>query len=124
MPPLFKESSARLFHLEQKNMIDELLHWCIQFEFPENLVKFLLSLLPDPRYKNIFIRSFVAQYSYISLLLLNSKSEHLSSRVVHISVQLFSNEAMAIKALDECYLLPIILSTLYNMIVNSSRYAK
>jgi E3 ubiquitin-protein ligase UBR3 len=120
-PPLFKSNAASLFKLEHKHMIDELLYWCIQFEFPENVVKFLLSLLPDLRYKNIFIKSFVAQYSYISWLLLNSKSEHLSSRVVHISVQLFSNEAIAIKALDECYLLPIILSTLYNMIVNSSK---
>jgi hypothetical protein len=50
-------------------------------------------------------------------LLLNSKSEHLSSRVVHISVQLFSNKAIAINALEESNLLPIILDTLYNMIV-------
>jgi E3 ubiquitin-protein ligase UBR3 len=118
-PPLFKSNANLLFKLEHKHMIDELLYWCIQFEFPENVVKFLLSLLPDLRYKNVFIKSFVAQYSYISWLLLNSKSEHLSSRVVHISVQLFSNEAIAIKALDECHLLPIILSTLYNMIAIS-----
>ena len=98
-------------------MLDEFLFWCIKFEFPETLVKYLLSLLPDIRYKQVFIKSFVSQYSYISILLLNSKSEHLSSRVVHISVQLFSNEAIAMKALEESHLLPIILSTLYNMIV-------
>lgn len=100
-----------------KYIVDELLYWCIRFEFPENLVKFLLSLLPDIRYKQIFIKSFVSQYSYISILLLTSKSEHLSSRVVHISVQLFSNEAIAMKAVEESNLLPIILSTLHNMIV-------
>ena len=98
-------------------MLDEFLFWCIKFEFPEILVKLLLSQLPDIRYKQIFIKSFVSQYSYISILLLNSKSEHLASRVVHISVQLFSNEAIAMKALEESNLLPIMLSTLYNMIV-------
>ncbi len=98
-------------------MVDEFLYWCICFEFPENLVKFLLSLLPSLDYKQVFIKSFVSQYSYISILLLTSKSENLSSRVVHISVQLFSNEAIALKAVEESNLLPIILSTLYNMIV-------
>lgn len=98
-------------------MLDEFLFWCIKFEFPETLVKYLLSLLPEIRYKQEFIKTFVSQYSYISILLLNSKSEHLASRVVHISVQLFSNEAIAMKALEENFLLPIVLSTLYNMIV-------
>lgn len=98
-------------------MLDEFLFWCIRFEFPESLVKYLLSLLPDLAYKETFIKAFVSHYSYISKLLLNSKSEHLASRVVHISVQLFSNEAMAMKALEESNLLPIILATLYNMIV-------
>ena len=50
-------------------------------------------------------------------MVLNSKSEHLASRVVHVSVQLFSNEAIVTKALEENHLLPIILSSLYNMIV-------
>lgn len=117
VPDTFKHIANEICKLTHKNMVDEFLFWCIRFEFPETLVKFLLSLLPDLRYKMIFIKSFVSQYSYISVLLLQSKSEHLSSRVVHISVQLFSNEAIAIKALDECYLLPIILSTLHNMIV-------
>lgn len=120
VPDIFNSKKEKICSLSHKNMIDEFLFWCIRFEFPESLVKYLLSLLPDARYKMIFIKSFVSQYSYISLLLLNSKSEHLSSRVVHISVQLFSNEAIAIKALEECYLLPIILSTLYNMIVTQS----
>ena len=98
LPDLFKNKQDEMCKLEYKNMVDEFLFWCVIFEFPENLVKFLLSLLPDIRYKMIFIKSFVSHYSYISVLLLNSKSEHLSSRVVHISVQLFSNEAIAKKA--------------------------
>jgi hypothetical protein len=117
VPQKFSNKTKEICDSISGYMIDEFLFWCIRFEFPENLVKFLLSLLPDLRYKQIFIKSFVSQYSFISVLLLNSKSEHLSSRVVHISVQLFSNEAIAMKAVEESNLLPIILSTLYNMIV-------
>ena len=116
LPPIYINKSAEILNLDSKLMVDEFLYWCIRFEFPENLVKYLLSLLPDLRYKQIFIKSFVSQYSYISMILLNSRAEHLSSRVVHISVQLFSNEAIAMKALEESHLLPIIMSTLYNMI--------
>lgn len=119
VPSIFRHIEDQIRLLTNKSIVDELLFWCIRFEFPEPLVKFLLSLLPDLRYKMHFIRSFVSQYSYISVLLLQSKSEQLSSRVVHISVQLFSNEAIALKALDECHLLPILLSTLHNMIVTS-----
>ena len=117
VPLQYESKTKEICNSYSSSMVDEFLFWCIRFEFPENLVKFLLSLLPDIEYKQIFIKSFVSQYSYISVLLLNSKSEHLSSKVVHISVQLFSNEAIAMKALEDSNLLPIILSTLYNMIV-------
>lgn len=117
VPKKFEQISMAICESNSRYMVDEFLYWCIRFEFPENLVKFLLSLLPNLSYKQIFIKSFVSQYSFISVLLLNSKSENLSSRVVHISVQLFSNEAIAMKAVNESNLLPIIISTLYNMIV-------
>lgn len=119
VPRVFAHIADRICALTKNKLVDELLFWCIRFEFPEPLVKFLVSLLPDQRYKMHFARSFVAQYSYISVLLLQSRSEHICSRVVHISVQLFSNEATALKALDEYYLLPILLSTLHNMLVTS-----
>lgn len=120
VPRSFTNIAERILEIKTITIVDELLFWCIIFEFPEPLVKFLVSLLPDHRYKNHFVRSFVSQYSYISVILLQSRSEHICSRVVHISVQLFSNEATAIKALDECYLLPILLSTLHNMLVSRS----
>jgi hypothetical protein len=107
----------RILRMRSECMIDEFLFWCTRFEFPEILVKFLLSLLPDANYKVEFIKSFVSQYSYISMLILNSRSESLPSKVVHISLQLFSNELITLKALNECYLLEIILSAVYNMII-------
>ena len=119
VPRAFAHIADQIRLLTTSTIVDELLFWCIRFEFPEPLVKFLVSLLPDQRYKINFIRSFVSQYSYISVLLLQSKSEHICSRVVHISVQLFSNEASALKALNDCYLLPILLSSFHNMLVTS-----
>lgn len=119
VPRAFAHIADQIRLLTTSTIVDELLFWCIRFEFPEPLVKFLVSLLPDQRYKMNFIRSFVSQYSYISVLLLQSKSEHICSRVVHISVQLFSNEASALKALNDCYLLPILLSSFHNMLVTS-----
>ena len=118
VPHLFNDQSEEIFMLTESNILDEFLFWCIKFDFQENLLNLLLSLLPDIRYKTAFTKSFVSKYSYISVLLLTSKSSNiLSSKVIHISVQLFSNEAIALKAMEEFHLLPIILSTLYNMIV-------
>lgn len=105
------------------NVLNEYLYWCIKYEFPENLVKFLLILLPDNVYKIEFTRSFVTHYMYITNKILNSDSENLASRVVHISVQLFSSELITNKALQEYTLLPIFMSTLYNMI-NSQNMLK
>jgi E3 ubiquitin-protein ligase UBR3 len=121
VPDVFASIRDNICHLESSTMMDEFLFWCIHYQFPEKIVKFLLSLLPHQDYKMKFVRSFISQYSYICVSLLKSRIEYLSSRVVHISVQLFSNEAIAMRALDECYLLPIILSTLHNMIFVTSR---
>lgn len=118
IPRSFTHITNHILELKTISICDELLFWCIRFEFPEPLVKFLVSLLPDQQYKNYFVRSFVSQYSYISVMMLQSRSEHICSRVVHISVQLFSNESTAIRALNECYLLPVLLSTLHNMLVS------
>lgn len=120
VPRSFSHIANQILELTTNTLVDELLFWCIRFEFPEPLVKLLVSLLPDQRYKDHFVRSFVAQYSYISVMMLQSRSEHICSRVVHISVQLFSNEVTAMKALNECYLLPMLLSTLHNMLFSQN----
>ena len=108
--------------IRSDSVFDEFLFWCTSFEFPEPLVKFLLNLLTDADYKQAFVNSFVSQYVYISLRLLESRSDRLASRVVHMSVQLFSSEAMAIRAVTDLRLLHIVLASLHNMIVGSSKY--
>lgn len=100
------------------HLLDELFFWCIKYEFPENLVKFLLVLLPEADYKIVIMELFVSNYTTISNALLNAKTDSLSTRVIHISVQLFSNEVITIKALNEYNLLPVILTAFYNVIIN------
>lgn len=120
VPEVFSDKKTEICQLDHNKMVDEFLFWCIKFELPENLVKFLLSLLTDPEYKKIFVKSFVTQYSYILTMLIESKLENFSSRVVHISVQLFSDEAIAVKAMKEFNLFPIFLSTIHNIISNTN----
>lgn len=120
VPDDFADKKKEICQLDHHKMIDEYLFWCIKYELPENLVKFLLSLLPDSNYKQIFVKSFVNQYSYILTMLIELKLENFSSRVVHISVQLFSDEAIAVKAMTEFNLLPIFLSTIYSILNNTN----
>jgi E3 ubiquitin-protein ligase UBR3 len=98
------------------NMLDELFYWCIKYEFPDNLVKFLLVLLPESEYKVAIMELFVSNYTTTSNVILNAKTANLSTRVIHISVQLFSNESITIKALNEYNLLPVILTAFYNVL--------
>ena len=37
--------------LQHMTLLDELLFWTVKFEFPQKIVTFLLSLLPDDSYK-------------------------------------------------------------------------
>ena len=76
-------------------------------------------MLPDSQYKEAFPRVFVLHYSRMSLMLVKShNSDSLTNRVVHVSVQLFSNEELALWMTDNLYLLHIMVSSLKNMTSN------
>ena len=49
------------------------------------------------------------------MLVKSSNSDKLSNRVVHVSVQLFSNEALALMMTESLSLLHIMVSSLKNM---------
>lgn len=84
-------------------------------------------MLPDIIYKEAFAESFVHHYSRVSMMLarfrngedasghsLSRPSPHdlLSNCVVHVSVQLFSNEPLAAKLCREQHLLHVIIASL------------
>lgn len=45
------------FDIELRTMLDEMMMWCVNEHLPEELVRFLLSLLPDLDFKVINDRS-------------------------------------------------------------------
>ena len=64
-----------------------------------------------------FTRAFVQHYSRVSCALVDSiDRQTISNRVVHISVQLFSNEQLARKMVDDHHLLHIMLVSLDSML--------
>lgn len=71
----------------------------------------IFSLLQDA-----FAKAFVQHYSRISVMLVQSiDSETLSNRVVHVSVQLFSDQDLAYRMTDSFHLLHVMIVSLKNM---------
>ncbi|XP_052094995.1 E3 ubiquitin-protein ligase UBR3-like [Mytilus californianus] len=103
--------------MKHKTLLDELTFWMVKYEFPQKMVTLLLSLLPDDNYKEAFTRAFIRHYSRMTLVLINGLNRPaISNRVVHISVQLFSNEVLAVKMVEEYNLLYILIVSLTNML--------
>ena len=103
--------------LKHATLLEELVFWTVKYEFPERLVCLLLKLLPDTAYKEALTRSFVRHYSRVSMMLMKShNSDKLSNRIVHVSVQLFSNEELALAMTEQLSLLYIMVLSLKNMI--------
>ncbi|XP_077515931.1 ubr3 ubiquitin ligase isoform X2 [Amblyomma americanum] len=115
-PPEYQEVSSLLPELTHNSFLEELVFWMVYFEFPQKLVCFLLNMLPDTNYKEAFTHTFVQHYSRISHMLTESNdSETLSNRVVHVSVQLFSNEALSLRMTRRAHLLHIMVISLRAM---------
>lgn len=73
-------------------------------------VKFLYNL------QVAFTKTFVQHYAFIMKTLKKShESDTMSNRIVHISVQLFSNEELARQVTEECQLLDIMVTVLLYM---------
>lgn len=63
-----------------------------------------------------FTKTFVQHYAFIMKTLMKShESDTMSNRIVHISVQLFSNEELARRVTEECHLLDIMVTVLLYM---------
>lgn len=89
----------------------------VKTEFPSVLATFLLQLLPNPNYKETFTRLFCRQYTAIGKSLSSSTDpDVLSNHMVHVSVQLFSNETLALKMVKEENLLFKMIFVLSKMI--------
>lgn len=75
-----------------------------------------MNMLPDPDYKEALTQAFVLHYSRISQMLERSSDpDTLSNRVVHVSVQLFSNEGLALRMAEHLQLLHVMVVSLRHM---------
>ncbi|KAG7256373.1 hypothetical protein CRUP_001825 [Coryphaenoides rupestris] len=110
------KDSSIMDSLKHKCFLEELLFWTIKYEFPQKMVTFLLNMLPDQDYKITFTKTFVQHYAFIMKTLMKShESDTMSNRIVHISVQLFSNEELARHVTEECHLLDVMVTVLLYM---------
>jgi len=118
-PDEYKDCPTLQEHLVHETFLEELMFWTVKYEFPLKVVCLLLNMLPDPDYKEALTRAFVLHYSRISRLLEASMDpETLSNRVVHVSVQLFSNESLAVRMVEQLNLLHVMVISLKRMMRN------
>jgi len=99
--------------------IDELAFWIVDFEFLEPLILFVLNLLPNARMKKEFSVAFINHYSRIARNCQNPRNKDankLAERIVHVSVQLFSNEEIAFQLAQNNHLVEVFIISLHNVI--------
>lgn len=112
----YKDCLSLQESLVHKTFLEELVFWTVKFEFPQKIVCLLLHMLPDPDYKEALTRAVVLHYSRISMMLERSSDpDTLSNRVVHVSVQLFSNQTLALKMTEQLCLLHVMVVSLKYM---------
>ncbi|XP_053609787.1 E3 ubiquitin-protein ligase Ubr3 [Plodia interpunctella] len=112
-PDEYKHLPALAPRLQHNTLLDEFIFWTFKYEFPQNIVCFLLNMLPDQDYKEHLTRTFVLHYARIPLVLEAANDpDTLSNRVVHMSVQLFSNEALALRCVQQLHLLHVMVLSL------------
>lgn len=112
-PEEYKHIPALGQKMKHSTLLEEFIFWTFKFEFPQHIVCFLLNMLPDQDYKEYLTRTFVMHYSRIPTVLeLSRDPDTLSNRVVHMSVQLFSNESLALKMVKELNLLHVMIISL------------
>lgn len=111
-----QNSSERKNKLNHSSFLQEIVFWTVRYEFPQKMVCFLLNMLPDAAYKEALTEAFVMHYGCVARVLATTRdSDTLSNHIVHISVQLFSNEALATRMVDKLGLLRIMVSSLRRM---------
>ncbi|XP_065200275.1 E3 ubiquitin-protein ligase Ubr3-like isoform X2 [Planococcus citri] len=115
-PAQFEDCPGLQKELKHNTFLEELVFWTVKYEFPQKVVCFLLNMLPDIKYKEALTEAFVVHYSRIAMILeKTTDSDMLSNRIVHVSVQLFSNENLAVRMTKEFCLLQVMVVSLKNM---------
>ncbi|KRX55045.1 E3 ubiquitin-protein ligase UBR3 [Trichinella sp. T9] len=103
--------------LEHRNMMEELVFWLVKHHFPQSLTNFLLSLLPNADFKIAFAETYAKHYPHLAKILSQeSNPDVVANRVVHISVQILSNNELACFLVDKCSFLRLVMFSLSSMV--------
>ncbi|XP_066929342.1 E3 ubiquitin-protein ligase ubr3-like [Clytia hemisphaerica] len=110
-------SRSNIKENNKQTFLQYLMEVLVKTEFPTQLATLLLQMLPNQKYKEQFTRLFCRQYSAVGKSLTTSTNpDLLSNHMVHVSVQLFSNEQLAFKMVKEENLLFKIIFVLSKMV--------
>ncbi|XP_065349343.1 E3 ubiquitin-protein ligase Ubr3 [Cloeon dipterum] len=117
VPPRFQAMRQKLERKVHLTFLEELNFWIVKMEFPQRIVCLLLNLFTDAVFKEAMTEAFIIHYSRIAVILARSaEPDPLSNRVVHVSVQVFSNENFAKKMTKEYHLLHVMIIGLRHML--------
>lgn len=117
--------------LECECLLDELLFWVIRMNFPQNLINFSLSMLSEPNYTDALSNRFFTWYPLVAscvrkLCIYQQQRDRSSdvvqttcSRLIHISVQMLSSEALCKRLNDSCDLVNVVLTTACYLLTES-----
>lgn len=116
----YDDSKKKKKSWEEKIYFNAFAFYCVPGETLCLLSVFFLILpkrvLLSPVPQITFTKTFVQHYAFIMKTLMKShESDTMSNRIVHISVQLFSNEELARHVTEECQLLDIMVTVLLYM---------
>ncbi|XP_071942297.1 E3 ubiquitin-protein ligase UBR3-like [Antedon mediterranea] len=118
IPEIIQDCPGLSQILVHTSFLQEIMFWMVKYEFPEKIITFLLSLLTDMEYKKPFTDAFVMHYSRICMSLVRSP-EVIPDRVVHISVQVLSNEVLATHVVKNLQLFHIMILSIQEMVRSS-----
>lgn len=109
-----KCTAALKFDLcSSSTVLEEFAFWLSRMHFPDTLNNFLLHLLPNDAYKEQLTGCFVKNYVFTAKsLTISAEPDSLANRIVHISVQLLSNEALVMRMIQERQLLDVFIQSL------------
>lgn len=117
--PLTLRTNSSFSYFPRLNInsrLDEFLFWMVKYQIPERLLKIFLMLLTEIEFKKAMLPSFLQIYGMVvaqwSQTRASFERRH-SLRLVHLSVQLFSNSQLAEQAIHQHQLLEMMLSSLF-----------
>ncbi|PAV85098.1 hypothetical protein WR25_04516 isoform B [Diploscapter pachys] len=110
-----------------ESLLDEMVFWIIRQTFPQNLINFSLSMLSETEYRveNALACRFFEWYPLVANCVRelcqyqathgrqNDVVQNTCSRVIHVSVQMLSSEALCRKLNEECDLVNVVLASTY-----------